>query len=184
MSTVVHGQQRGVQQQPDFPRPDSNRLVWVVSNIKTLPGYPEEDFIYEEKFKDEQLKILPNGKKGLLMKYALANRFLGQGRTPFRPYPNGTFIHPETKRVDKTRWGKPLEIVELTPDEVQKYEGLSPAQAMAKTRELENDQKFVTHKLEGQKATAVGTGKPQAQQTTKKKVDVGDLSEADIKRVE
>lgn len=147
--------------------PDTNRLVWVLSNLKVPAGHDPLDFWYEETFRSDLIKIPPNEEKRVLMHFLAAQRFLGATALLSEPFPNGGFVHPETGRVDKTRFGKPLKIVELTSEERERFEGLSAEQASKRAQEIEEElqNKDIVDKSIKANAIAVGKGKPQAQKT-------------------
>lgn len=153
-----------------------NRLVWVLSRARWEKGHPEEDFYWRGKYKDELVQVPPEGKKRVLMKYTAANRFLGQGDLPYRPYPNGSILHPETGKVEKDergftkRLGKPLYIQELTREEALEYDSLSVKDAMLKAKEIEKENASRKHSFDGQNTTALGMGKPQAQESPRHSV--------------
>lgn len=159
-------------QAPDMPRSNANKMVWVVSDIKSVSGYPEKEFWYEEKFRGDMLRIPPDGKKRVLMHFLAAHRFLGQVQPPQNPYPNGSFINQETGLIEKDRFGKPLRIVELSAEEMQKYEGKSPKQAMDEIALMEKELSNKKHTTDGQNVIAVGTGKPQAHKEFTPSADV------------
>lgn len=167
----------------DFERPNTNRLVWVISNIdsefKTHKQFPQEEFWYEEKFKDKMVRIPPNRQKRVLMPYITAVRFLGQVRPLNEPLPDGTFVNED--RVEKNRFGKPLEILELSLDEIKQFEGLDYKQAMEMVKNLEKDLSEVSHKTDS--AIAIGTGKPQAPEPQRKRVDRSALVK-DVQRID
>lgn len=164
---------------PDLPQSTSNRLVWVVSNLEVpsnLDKYEgritEKDFWYVEKFRSDTIRIPPGGKKRLLMHFLAAKRFLGRAVPPQSPFANGGFINDDEMTVHPERFGKPLEIVELTDEERQEFEGLSPIQAMNRVKDEEEELSSKKHTREGQDTIAVGTGKPQAHRILKRPPDV------------
>lgn len=174
--------------QPDYkeeynPLTDPKRMVWVVSKLQVEEGFPESEFIYKERFRSNWLSIPPNGKKRLLMHYLAAKKFLGQAVIPQQALPNGSFVNPDTGEVEKWRFGKPLEILELTDEERQEYEGLSPAQAMNRAKETADELANKKHTREGQEAIAVGTGKPKAQRT-KAKSRPPEIPQEEIQRID
>lgn len=161
----------------------TNRLVWIVSDTKTVHGYPEEDFWHEEKYRSDLIRIPPNGKKRVLMPLIEASKFLGQVYSMYDPYPNGSCINPDTGKVEKERLGKPLRVLELTDEERLKYEGLSPKAAMEKALQAEKELSEKKHTNDGQSVIAVGSGKPQAHSTRRRSVSEVSISDGDIQRI-
>lgn len=147
--------------------PDTNRLVWVVSDLEVPSGHDEGEFWYKERYRSDLIEIPPGGKKRVLMKFLNAKKFLGQTTLLADPFPNGGFVNPETGEVEKHRFGKPLRIEELTSDEREEFEGMSPLQAAKRLREIEEELANANHKGDS-KAKAIGKGKPQARSTRRR----------------
>lgn len=165
--------------------PDTNRLVWVINKLQPAKGYDESLYWYKERFRSDLISIPPCGKKRVMMRFLAAQKFIGQTVAPAEPFPNGGFVHPETGEVESHRFGKPLEILEFTAEEREKYDGMTPAQAMERVKEIELELSGKSHVPEGKTdAVAVGTGKPQAQGTRRRRLPSSSEMSDDIQRID
>lgn len=118
---------------------DTNRLIWVINNYTRS---------HVENFRGKVIDIPPNGEKKRLMPYLAACRFIGQMWPCAEPLPNGTYRAGESPKM--------LQLIELTPKEREKFEGLTPAQAMQKAREQEESFKTLCNKCGFQAASEKG----------------------------
>lgn len=142
-------------------RPDTNRLVWVLNVMTPEDGFSDEDYTFEEEYKNKKYRIPPREKKAVLMKFIKAQHFLGQATGMDSPLPYGGYVRlrgTEDAYVDKSLFGKPLKVVELSKEEKKLFEGLSEKEAM---------------EVWATKDEKKGKGKPQARRT--KSVDLSDI---------
>lgn len=124
------------------------RPVWVVSDLKVPHGDDPKDYIYEEVYKGQMIKVHPNGVKKLRMSFLSARKFLANVYGLHDPFPNGGF-KDENGIVHKERFGKPLRIVELTPEERESVDGLTQEDIAYRKAELEKQLSNASHKVDG-----------------------------------
>lgn len=175
----------GVEHQVDDVIPDTNRSVWVISNINVPEGMDEKEFWYKERYRGKLIEIPPSRKKYTVMPFLAAQKFLGVTSYISEPYPNGGCVNPDTEEVELWRLGKPLEVVEFTSEEREKFDGLTSADVMKRLVEIEEEQKAKKHVPDGAKnVTAVGKGKPQAQGTRRRRMPSSSEASEEINRID
>jgi hypothetical protein len=142
-----------------FLNQEDTRPVWVISTLKVPPGHSPLDYVYEEDFKDIHVKVPPNGEKAVKMSMIHARRFLAQVAGFYQPNPDGSFTDKDG-RIDKSKFGKPLQILEMTPEERASIDGLTQEQIDARKVELEAKMRASDQAVEN--AVPVGKEFPQA----------------------
>lgn len=128
----------------EFIGSEMTRQVWVVSDLKVMPGFSPLDFVYEEEFKGKKISLPPNGEKKVKMAWLHATKFLSQVSGFHQPNPNGGYLDKNVN-VDKSLFGKPLRIIELTPAERLSVEGLTQEQISERIKADEEAAKLIKH---------------------------------------
>lgn len=96
---------------------NSRRKVWIINLLEVPNGDNPNDYVYEENFRGTKIRIKPGRVKEFCeLSASAAVRFLSQVVPLHEPNPDGTF-YDENGNVDKSRFGKPLKIIELTNEE-------------------------------------------------------------------
>lgn len=124
------------------------RPVWIVSDLKVPAGDNPKEYEYEEMFRGQLIKVPANGVKKVRMAYLTARKFLQQVNGLYDPFPNGGF-KDENGIVHKERFGKPLRIVELTPDERLSVDGMTQEEILARREEEEASLASRNQKVDG-----------------------------------
>lgn len=138
---------------------ESTRPVWVISTLKVPNGLSPLDFVYKEEFKGKQISIPPNGEKKVKMSWVHATSFLKQVNGFNDPFPNGGYVD-QNGDVHPERFGKPLEILEMTPEERLSVDGLTQEQINA--QKLLEEQEMKASKQGNESAIPVGDQLPTA----------------------
>lgn len=138
---------------------ESTRPVWVISTLKVPNGLSPLDFVYKEEFKGKQISIPPNGEKKVKMSWVHATSFLKQVNGFNDPFPNGGYVDQHGE-VHPERFGKPLEILEMTPAERLSVDGLTQEQINA--QKLLEEEEMKASKQGNESSIPIGKEFPQA----------------------
>lgn len=164
-----------------------NDYVWVISNLQVPVGEDPKRFIYREEFRGKTLEVEPNRVKKLYMRRTAASRFLGQAVPVAEPGPTGRYLGVNGE-VDPNKFGKPLEVVEMTQKELETVLGIKPSELLEQRAQQSEDDKFrcmicnwqgdnehglKVHVAKRHQEHKPLTGKPEAQKVSSKMPDVG-----------